>query len=87
MFAISTLNVLWGMLAGIRYSRDDAELNDLLQKLNRAFRAGNPTGGILLVLPVLKRIIPGLVGHTEAMNSLHDMQEFFRVSTKPMLFL
>ncbi|KAJ9584216.1 hypothetical protein L9F63_021441, partial [Diploptera punctata] len=61
MFAVSTLNVLWGMLAGTRYSRDDAELKDLLEKLTKNFRSG-------------------IVGHTESMKNLRDMQNFFRKS-------
>ena len=80
MFAISTLNVLWGMLAGTRYSRDDPELQDLLSRIKENFRSGNPTGGIVALFPILKRIAPGLSGHKKAADNLHELQEFFRVS-------
>ena len=86
-FAVSTLNVLWGMLAGVRYSRNDADLKEILEKLKRRFRAGNPTGGLLSVLPILKYIIPGLIGYTDEMNILREIQDHFRVSNKFIIFL
>ncbi|PSN30193.1 Methyl farnesoate epoxidase [Blattella germanica] len=82
MFAISTLNVLWGMIAGTRYARDDAQLKPILQRLKKVFRSGNPSGGIIQAFPILKRIIPGLIGHTAQMQNLQEMQSMFRSSIK-----
>jgi hypothetical protein len=80
LFSIATLNVLWRMMAGIRYSRNDEELLTLLEKVTRAFRSGNPSGGLSNMFPILKAIAPGLSGHTEARAGLCDMQNYFRVS-------
>ncbi|KAJ9587374.1 hypothetical protein L9F63_019099 [Diploptera punctata] len=82
MFDVSTLNVLWRMLAGKRYSRDDNELKDLLMKLKNAFRSGSPVGRIAAILPILKHIKFGHShsGHSEVVNTLHQLQEFFRKS-------
>jgi hypothetical protein len=68
------------MMAGSHYSRNDEELLTLLEKTRRFFRSGNPSGGIVNIFPILKTIAPGLSGHTEAMESLLDMQNYFRVS-------
>lgn len=80
MFSIATLNVLWRMMAGSHYSRNDEELLTLLEKVSRLFRSGNPSGGLVNIFPILKTIAPGLSGHTEGMESLLDMQNYFRVS-------
>jgi hypothetical protein len=80
LFNIATLNVLWRMMAGSHYSRNDEELLTLLEKVNRLFRSGNPSGTLPNIFPILKVIAPRLSGHTEATESLLDMQNYFRVS-------
>jgi hypothetical protein len=68
------------MIAGARYSRDDAELLILLEKLRRLFRSGNPGGGIVGVFPILMKIAPVLSGYAKTLDTVSDMQDFFRVS-------
>jgi hypothetical protein len=68
------------MIAGSHYSRDDEDLLILLGKVRRLFRSGNPSGGLVNMFPILKAIAPGLSGHTESMESISDMQNYFRVS-------
>ncbi|XP_069672280.1 methyl farnesoate epoxidase-like [Periplaneta americana] len=82
LFTVSALNVLWGMIAGIRYERNDERLQDLLKKLTEVFRAGNPTGPLTNIFPILKWIAPGLLGHTKTMDTLKSLQEFFRQSIR-----
>ncbi|XP_067013413.2 methyl farnesoate epoxidase [Anabrus simplex] len=74
LFNISSVNVLWGVMAGMRYKRDDPELRNLLDNLTKLFRAGNVTGATLRVIfPFLKRIAPSLVddGTTKTFHQLH----------------
>ncbi|KAJ4434999.1 hypothetical protein ANN_23571 [Periplaneta americana] len=82
LFTVSALNVLWGMIAGIRYERNDERLQDLLKRLTEVFRAGNPTGPLTNIFPILKWIAPGLLGHTKTMDTLKSLQEFFRQSIR-----
>ena len=80
LFPIATLNVLWRMMAGARYSPDDAELLILLEKLRSLFRSGNASGGITAVLPILMKIAPVFSGYAIMKATTSDIQEFFRVS-------
>ena len=68
------------MIAGARYSRDDAELLILLDKLRSLFRSGNAGGGILGTFPILMKIAPVLSGYAKMLAITSDIQEFFRVS-------
>ena len=82
MFSIATLNVLWGMLAGIRYTRNNTEVQVHLENLKHILRSGSPTGTIMSVFPILRRIIPRILGYTDFMQSFYKIQSFFRVSEK-----
>jgi hypothetical protein len=68
------------MNAGVRYSRDDAELLILLEKLRTFFRSGNAGGGIFGAFPILMRIAPVLSGYAKILAITSDLQDFFRVS-------
>ena len=68
------------MIAGARYSRDDAELLILLEKLRYLFRSGNPGGGFIASFPILMKIAPVLSGYAKTLAFTSDLQEFFRVS-------
>jgi proteasome assembly chaperone (PAC2) family protein len=70
------------MMAGARYSRDDAELLTILEKLRSLFRSGNPGGGIVGVFPILMKIAPVLSGYAKTLGTTSDLQEFFRVSVE-----
>jgi len=80
LFTIATLNVLWRMIAGARYSRDDAELLILLEKLRLMFRSGTVGGGINGAFPILMKIAPVFSGYSERLATVSDLQDFFRVS-------
>jgi hypothetical protein len=68
------------MIAGARYSRDDAELLTVLEKVRIFFRAGNAGGGIFGVFPILMNIAPVLSGYAKNLAITSDLQDFFRVS-------
>lgn len=59
-FSLSVLNVLWCMVAGIRYEHDDPRLLKLLDhtfKLSKSATFGNP---IELIIPFTRKIFPWL---------------------------
>jgi len=68
------------MIAGARYSRDDAELLVLLERLRLLFRSGNAGGGIFAAFPIVMKIAPVLSGYTKNLAIALDLQDFFRVS-------
>ncbi|KAJ9577737.1 hypothetical protein L9F63_005730 [Diploptera punctata] len=77
-FGLSSVNVIWALLAGSRFSRDDARLQALLDSLMRLFRSGSQTGSIVNVIPVLKLIAPRITGHSEQVEHITKLQTFFR---------
>ncbi|KAJ4434996.1 hypothetical protein ANN_23568 [Periplaneta americana] len=82
LFSVPTLNVLWGMIAGTRYDRNDERLKDLLNRLTMNFRSGNPTGGIINIFPILMTIAPGLSGFTKFKETLVNLQNYIGLSIK-----
>jgi proteasome assembly chaperone (PAC2) family protein len=68
------------MMAGARFSRDDAELLILLEKLRSVFRSGSAGGGIVGAFPILMKIAPVLSGYAKTLAITSDLQDFFRVS-------
>jgi hypothetical protein len=53
---------------------------DLLKKITRLLRSGNPSGDILDVLPFLRFIFPGLAGYRERKIGHESVHKFLRVS-------
>ncbi|XP_069696214.1 methyl farnesoate epoxidase-like [Periplaneta americana] len=78
LFNVSALNVLWSMIAGVTYERDDARLKYLFEKLNESFRLGNASGNVVNMFPILKKIAPRLSGYKPFLESVKDLQDFFR---------
>jgi hypothetical protein len=79
-FGPSTVNVIWALVAGTRYSRDDDHFKALLPVLSRLFRGGSQTGGIVNAVPILKTIAPEITGHKETVEHITYLKEFFKVS-------
>jgi hypothetical protein len=53
---------------------------NLLQKISKLFRTGNPSGDVLDVFPFLRFIMPGLAGYRERKSGTESGQKFLRVS-------
>jgi hypothetical protein len=85
-FGLSTVNVIWALVAGTRYSRGYACLQALLHALTLLFRTGSQTGGIVNAVPVLKIIAPQLTGHRETLEHVTNLKAFFKVSHFCIIF-
>jgi hypothetical protein len=72
--------VIWALIAGTRFSRDDTHLQALLHTLTHLFRTGSQTGGILNAVPVLKKITPQITGYAENVENITNFKDFFKVS-------
>lgn len=79
LFKISALNVLWGMMSGIRYARDNEELQALIRDLDRFVRYGIRSGRISDIFPILKRFFPRTTGFNEDMDYIRNVQSFMKV--------
>ncbi len=44
-FGVSVINILWAIMAGVRYKHDDENFKKLLNLIQESFRAGNIGGG------------------------------------------
>ncbi|XP_069696212.1 methyl farnesoate epoxidase-like [Periplaneta americana] len=78
LFNVSILNMLWGMIAGVTYERNDERLKYLFEKLDQAFRASGPAGNAANVFPVLMKIAPDLSGYNHVKQIVEDLQDFFK---------
>lgn len=75
-FDTSVINVLWAMIAGRRYSIDDAKLKRLMEIIHDAFKAADISGGMLNQLPFLRFIAPEQTGYRKLKKVLVNLWEF-----------
>lgn len=78
-FDISSINVLWTMLAGERFALDDERLQKLCDIIHDAFRATDMCGGLLNHLPILRYIAPDWIGYNRTVNTLRRLWAFIEV--------
>lgn len=57
-FAVSIINILWAIIAGVRYRHDDANLRKMLTVIQQSFRAGSVRGNLVNTYPFLRYIPP-----------------------------
>ena len=60
IFSISLINVLWGIVGGERYLRDDQYLKRLLRLLDTIFRSGNAIRATIPVPIIVFKVFPKL---------------------------
>ena len=82
LFTVSVINILWLIVAGTRYSRDDPEFKQLLGNLSFLFRSGS-AGRVLIPFPdfLFKRCprIKKFIGLDT--DFLFPLQSFIQVSS------
>jgi hypothetical protein len=57
-FGVSVINILWAIMAGVRYKHDDENFKKMLQIIQESFRAGRLGGGNLVVSYPFLRHLP-----------------------------
>lgn len=75
LFALSTLNVIWTILANKRFATDDPKIRKFLDMLDRLFRSGEPAGDITVILPFMRYVYPPAIMQHYLM---HNIQGFMR---------
>lgn len=73
---IHILNTLWMMLAGIRYSPEDKEVNTLQANLNELFKNADMVGALFSQFPILRILAPDFSGYNLYMKSHEPLWDF-----------
>lgn len=78
-FQLSLLNVLWGMMAGVRYDHDDPRLAKIIEVSSAWFESGNFGAGIVTAFPFLRLIFPEWTGYNIQDKGNATIHTFLRV--------
>jgi Cytochrome P450 len=77
LFPVSVINILWAIMAGVRYDHNNESFQMLMHNVNEFFRNGNPTGGIM-AMPIL-RFVPIVNGpYKRQLVSVDVLQKFIQ---------
>lgn len=68
VFSVYVLNTLWSMMAGIRYSSEDAELKELQNILFELFSSVDMVGALFSHFPILRYVAPTMSGYNQFCN-------------------
>jgi len=78
-FNLSVLNVLWTMMAGVRYSHDDPILGTLIEKTNDLFQSQKIVSISSAIFPFMRKYFPNYTGETGQVEFYKGLQIFFKV--------
>jgi hypothetical protein len=82
-FTISVLNILWSMMAAVRFSHDNKILHRLLVLMDQVVRAnaiGSIGTTIYTAFPFLRHFLPKITKHGQQRLQLFtELHKFFRV--------
>ncbi|PSN35367.1 putative cytochrome P450 303a1 [Blattella germanica] len=78
VFAVSILNTLWSMMAGIRYSQSDLELKKLQGLLSELFASIDMVGCLFSQFPVLRFLAPEFSGYKQFIYIHQRLWEFLK---------
>jgi len=76
LFSLPPLNVLWSMVAGQPFSRDDAEIKELLELNTFAF--SSKSFMIALHAPWVRHVLPSLSGYSKMLSAVRGTKEKIR---------
>jgi len=82
-FAVPVLNVLWDMVAGHAFKREDKELKRILDLMNFTFVS--KLFATAMVMPWVRFIFPSLTGYNKRLEALKSMQDVIRHEMKEHL--
>ncbi|XP_050712088.1 methyl farnesoate epoxidase-like isoform X4 [Eriocheir sinensis] len=80
MLGVSNINILWAVMGGKRFSRDDPRLMDLVLVLNKVFRAGEISGGIAQALPFLVPYLPKSSPYHVVLSGFRQSTDFLKAA-------
>lgn len=81
IFVVSVVNILWAIVGGERFRRDDARFKRLLEDIDLFFRVGNPVRANVPIPAILLRLFPGLRSYFGVQTDMFEpLQKFIKVS-------
>ncbi len=78
MFTLPVLNILWKMVAGLRFSYDDDYLHRLICTVEEISKTHDIGGNILMAFPFLRFLFPEITGHGHQLRLYSKLHKFFR---------
>jgi methyl farnesoate epoxidase / farnesoate epoxidase len=85
IFSVSVINVLWAIVGGERYRRDDPNPKKLLEAIETIFRAGNVVRSVIPIPALLLRMFPKLRNFLGTRNDLFkELNNYFEVSKQQL---
>jgi hypothetical protein len=86
IFVVSVVNILWAIVGGERFQRDDARFKRLLEDIDLFFRVGNPVRANFPVPVFLLRLFPGLRSYFGVQTDMFEpLQKFIKVGSEFIL--
>uniref|UniRef100_A0AAT9UTR8 Cytochrome P450 15A1 n=1 Tax=Maconellicoccus hirsutus TaxID=177089 RepID=A0AAT9UTR8_MACHI len=82
LFDVSTLNTIWTMIAGHRFSLNDKKLRKLVHLVHKGFRLVDMSGGALNQMPFLRFVAPELSGYNSLKAIITEMMDFLKEVVK-----
>ncbi|XP_068243303.1 methyl farnesoate epoxidase-like isoform X2 [Palaemon carinicauda] len=79
---VSATNILWALMGGTRFQRNDPQLIDLVESLNKAFRAGEVTGTIVDIIPIARHVMPKNSKFSITMDGMYKAKAFIENSVE-----
>jgi cytochrome P450 len=77
LFALPVLNVLWNIVAGQSFRRDDARIQELLE-LN-AFAFSSEIFTIAMHAPWIRHVLPWLSGYNKLLEAVDGTKDLFKI--------
>ncbi|KYN05360.1 hypothetical protein ALC62_03645 [Cyphomyrmex costatus] len=75
-FDVAVINSLWFMIAGHRFQYEDQKLQEALALVHDSFKLMDTMGGAVSQMPLLRFVIPELLGYKELMEILENLWSF-----------
>ncbi|KAK4314949.1 hypothetical protein Pmani_013817 [Petrolisthes manimaculis] len=75
---VCSIIILWAVMGGARLERSDPLLTDLVDRLNKLFRAGQVSGGFVEVFPPLRHILPETSPFNIVLNGRYRILSYLR---------
>lgn len=87
LFSTSTVNVIWALMSGSRFSHDDPELLELLDGLDKTFHSPNRSFAFIRALAIVQKHFPKWSGALEAQENEKRLKKLFQVRIKNKFFI
>ncbi|CAL8126604.1 unnamed protein product [Orchesella dallaii] len=82
VFVLAVINSLWTILTSKRFQHDDPKLNTLVENLHKVLFDLVETGGMIMFIPWIGRILPEWSGYNKLRKVVEDNRSFLEEAVK-----